>query len=99
MVEAERGADDPLDADIDFHIAILQASANPFYVQFRDVVATALRTSIRFTNRLVGRSASLPAHHAVLEAIERRDAAAAHAAMAAIIADVMNLIEDAEDRA
>ena len=99
MVEAEQGADDPLDADIAFHMAILLASANPFYVQFRDVVATALRTSIRFTNRLVGRSASLPAHHAVLEAIERRDAAAAHAAMAAIIADVMNLIEDAEDRA
>lgn len=50
MEAAEVGADDPLDADIAFHMAVLQASANPFYVQFKDVVATALRTSIRFTN-------------------------------------------------
>jgi DNA-binding FadR family transcriptional regulator len=48
---------------------VLNASANPFYVQFKDVVATALRTSIRFTNRFVGRTASLPAHEAVLLAI------------------------------
>ena len=54
MVAAERGEDDPLEADIAFHLAILHASANPFYVQFRDVVTTALRTSIRFTNRING---------------------------------------------
>jgi DNA-binding FadR family transcriptional regulator len=96
MVAAEAGDDDPLEADIAFHIAILQASANPFYVQFRDVVTTALRTSIRFTNRFKGRTASLPQHHAVLDAIERRDAAAAKAGMVALIADVMSLIADAE---
>ncbi len=69
-----RGKDDHLDAYIAFHIAVLQASANPFYEQFRDVVSTALRTSIRFTNRFKGRTASLPAHHAVLAAIEAKDA-------------------------
>src|SRR3954462_3271227 len=37
MEAAEAGDDDPLEADIAFHIAILQASANPFYQQFRDV--------------------------------------------------------------
>jgi DNA-binding FadR family transcriptional regulator len=71
MAAAEAGDDDPLDADIAFHIAILRASANPFYKQFRDVVETALRTSIRFTNRFHGRTASLPQHRAVLTAIER----------------------------
>lgn len=96
MVEADRGHDDPLDSDIAFHIAVLSASGNPFYVQFRDVVETALRTSIRFTNRWKGRSASLPAHHAVLAAIEARDGAGAHAAMEAIIAEVMALIDQAE---
>src|SRR5688500_34672 len=59
MAAAEAGDDDPLAADIAFHIAVLEASANPFYRQFRDVVETALRTSIRFTNRFNGRTASL----------------------------------------
>ena len=96
MEAAEAGDDDALDADIAFHIAILNASANPFYMQFRDVVTTALRTSIRFTNRFKGRTASLPAHRAVLDAIEAREVASAREAMAAIIAEVMVLIADAE---
>lgn len=99
MEAAEAGDDDPLEADIAFHIAILQASANPFYQQFRDVVTTALRTSIRFTNRFKGRTASLPQHLAVLSAIEKRNAARAKAAMTALIADVMSLIADAERKA
>jgi DNA-binding FadR family transcriptional regulator len=98
MVAAETGDDDPLEADIAFHIAILHASANPFYMQFRDVVTTALRTSIRFTNRFKGRTASLPQHHAVLSAIERREPEMAEAGMTALIADVMTLIADAERR-
>ena len=96
MAAAEMGTDDPLEADIAFHIAVLGASANPFYVQFRDVVETALRTSIRFTNRFNGRTASLPAHRAVLAAIEAGDPAGAHEAMRAIIADVMALVGGAE---
>ncbi|MBL0923082.1 MAG: FadR family transcriptional regulator [Sphingomonadaceae bacterium] len=96
MEAAEHGDDDPLEADIAFHIAILQASANPFYAQFRDVVTTALRTSIRFTNRFKGRTASLPQHKAVLDAIAHRRPEEARAAMAALIADVMALIADAE---
>jgi len=98
MQSAEAGADDPLEADIAFHIAILKACANPFFVQFRDVVETALRTSIRFTNRFKGRTASLPAHRAVLAGIEAREPAAAHEAMTAIIDEVMVLIADAERR-
>ena len=96
MEAAERGDDDPLEADIAFHIAIMQAAANPFYMQFRDVVETALRTSIRFTNRFKGRTASLPQHHAVLAAVERQDSAEAKAAMTELIADVMTLIDEAE---
>jgi DNA-binding FadR family transcriptional regulator len=96
MAAAEAGEDDPLEADIAFHIAILEASANPFYRQFRDVVETALRTSIRFTNRFQGRTASLPQHHDVLSAIERRDEHRAHDAMTDLIADVMMLIAEAE---
>ena len=99
MEAAERGEDDTLEADIAFHLAILQLSANPFYMQFRDVVETALRTSIRFTNRFKGRSASLPQHGAVLTAIGQRDAPGAHSAMTELIADVMALIDEAEAKA
>ena len=96
MVAAEAGDDDPLEADIAFHIAVLEASANPFYAQFRDMVKTALRTSIRFTNRFKGRTASLPQHRAVLTAIQARDGEAARAAMQALIEDVMALIAEAK---
>jgi DNA-binding FadR family transcriptional regulator len=96
MEAAEAGADDSLDADIAFHIAVLDASSNPFYMQFRDVVETALRSSIRFTNRFQGRTASLPAHLAVLTAIEARDPDAALSSMRVIISDVMALISEAE---
>jgi len=92
MEAADRAQDDGLDADIAFHLAILHASGNPFFNQFRELVSTALRTSIRFTNHIVGRSADLAAHARVRDAIVRRDPHAARAAMSAIIADVMDLI-------
>jgi DNA-binding FadR family transcriptional regulator len=98
MEAAEAGRDDTLESDIAFHIAVLEAAGNPFYMQFRDLVETALRSSIRFTNRFVGRTASLPAHKAVLVGIESGIPFAADTAMAAIIADVMGLIADAESK-
>jgi DNA-binding FadR family transcriptional regulator len=60
MKAAETGADHILEADIAFHVAVLKGSKNPFYAQFQDVVATALRSSIQFTNRIKGHSASIP---------------------------------------
>jgi DNA-binding FadR family transcriptional regulator len=93
MKLAEMGRDDPLEADIAFHVAILEAAKNPFYLQFRPMVATALQTSIRFTNRIKGRTASAADHTAVADAIAARDPDAARAAMAQIIAEVLTLIE------
>lgn len=93
MREAEQGLDDTLDADIAFHVAVLAASNNPFVAQLRTVVATALRTSIRFTNRLTGRSASIADHAAVHDAIVAGDGPAARAAMSALIGDVRATIE------
>lgn len=95
MKAAEQGRDDTLEADIAFHVAMLAASRNPFYAQFRDVVETALRKSIRFTNRIRGHSASIPEHAAVADAIEAGDAEAARDAMRALIANVLQLIEGA----
>jgi DNA-binding FadR family transcriptional regulator len=99
MKAAEAGDDDPLESDIAFHVAILHASGNAFFAQFRDVVDAALRTSIRFTNRVVGRTASIADHAAVLDAIEARDSKQARAAMRHLIADVLELIGPADGQA
>ena len=97
MQHAERGDGDALDADIAFHVAVLIASGNPFLVQFRSMVPTALRTSIRYTNRIAGRTASISDHAAVHEAIAAGDAAAAKQAMTVLIEDVLRLIEGMTD--
>ncbi|MES3150768.1 FadR/GntR family transcriptional regulator [Sphingomonas faeni] len=94
MEAGEAGLTDPLEADIAFHVAILRASKNPFYAQFQSVVSTALRTSIRFTNRIKGRSANVADHAAVADAIVARDPAGARVAMTRIIGDVLTLIGD-----
>lgn len=95
MLDAETGRDEPLEADTAFHIAILEATDNPFYAQLGDMVSIALKTSIRFTNRVKGAS-SLEEHRAVLAAIEARDPEAARAAMTALIDSVFALLADAE---
>lgn len=95
MRNAELGEEDVLDADIAFHVAVLQASGNPFFIQFRDTVSTALRTSIRFTNRIAGRTASIEDHSAVYDAIAAGDPERAHTAMRCLIDDVLALIERA----
>lgn len=96
MAAAEAGDDDPLEADIAFHVAILKSSKNPFYSQFRDVVETALRTSIRFTNRIKGRTASVADHAAVRDAILARKGDRARSAMRKVIGEVLQLIETAD---
>lgn len=94
MKLAENGLADPLKADIAFHVAILRASNNPFYVRFRDMVATALTTSIRFTNRVVGRTANIAEHEYVLNAIKRSDYRGAHHAMELLIENVLAIIDN-----
>ena len=94
MRDAESRAGDALEADIAFHVAVLRATDNPFYVQLRNLVATALRVSIQFTNRIKGHSASIADHAAVAEAIADRDSEAARRAMRKIIGDVLSLVGD-----
>lgn len=95
MRAAEQGVDDALDADVAFHVAILNATGNQFFAQFRDVVSTALRHSIRFTNRIKGRSANVGDHAAVYDAIKAGKENAARTAMKRIIGDVLELIDTA----
>lgn len=96
MRDAGQDDDELLAADIAFHVAILAGSGNPFYRQLSDMVETALRTSIRFTNRIEGRTASIETHAAVHDAILARDAAGARFAMRRIIADVFAIMDEAK---
>jgi DNA-binding FadR family transcriptional regulator len=99
MAKSDQGEDDPLESDIAFHVAILQASGNPFFSRFRDVVTTALRTSIRITNRTAGRGPDLEAHGAVMEAIVKRRPSRARNAMETLLIDTRALIDRSENSA
>jgi DNA-binding FadR family transcriptional regulator len=96
MVAADLGEGDSLEADIAFHVAILHATRNAFYAQFRDVVSTALRTSIRITFGTKERGVNVGDHAQVYQAIKQRDPAAARAAMHHLVIGVLDQIEQHE---
>lgn len=97
MIAAEHGEDDPLTSDIAFHISILRASGNRFYARLRELIETALRFSIRTTNRVKGvRLASVNDHKKVSDAILAGDAASAEKAMRALIEEALDLIQRGE---
>ncbi len=80
-------------ADIDFHVAILKASGNPFLIQLKELIHTALTISIGLTNRIAGHTANIADHEAVLNAIERGDGLEAERAMRQILSESLALIE------
>jgi DNA-binding FadR family transcriptional regulator len=93
MQAAERGDDDPLDPDIAFHVAVLRAGRNRFYAQLAGFTATALRFSIRMTNRYKGvRLASVADHKVVADAIIAGRPAVAGEAMRKLIQEALDLI-------
>jgi DNA-binding FadR family transcriptional regulator len=97
MIAADRGDDDPLDSDIAFHVAVLRASRNRFYAQLTGFVATALRFSIRTTNRYKGvRLASVADHKKVADAIIGGRPVAAGEAMRKLIQEALDLINKRE---
>jgi len=97
MSSADSGEDDPLAADIAFHVAVLRASGNRFFSQLSGVTETALRFSIRMTNRFKGvHRASVPDHKRIADAILAGNAAAAVKATRDLIQETVELIEEAE---
>jgi DNA-binding FadR family transcriptional regulator len=93
MQAADRGEDDPLDSDIAFHVAVLRGSSNRFYAQLSELIATALRFSIRMTNRYKGvRLASVADHKKVADAIIAGKVDQAGEAMRKLIQEAMDLI-------
>lgn len=99
MVASAAGGDDPLTSDIEFHIAILQASGNRFYAHLSAFVETALRVSIRFTNATKGvKVPDVGAHGDVLKAIRKKNPNLARRRLRDLLLETIELIVAANDR-
>lgn len=85
MLLCERRDEDPIDARIAFHGAVLQAARNPFYAQFQDAVEAALRIANRMRRRAGDPAGELAAYAAVRGAIASGDWERARAAMHGIV--------------
>ncbi len=83
-----------IQADMEFHAAIIAACRNELLDQLSMTIDAALRATRRVTTQLPGSSiASLPLHRAVLDAIQGRDPATAHMCMRELIDSAADDIE------
>jgi len=97
MQAADRGDDDPLESDIAFHVAVLRAGRNRFFAQLTGFTSTALRISIRTTNRYKGvQLASVADHKKVADAIIAGKSAVAAEAMRKLIQEAIDLVNKRE---
>lgn len=95
MKNAEENSQEDLDADIAFHISILYASNNRFYVRLRDFIKTALRVSISHTSPMKGNHDGIVEDHAkVFNAIKNRNPERAKHSMLLLIDEALNFIEE-----
>lgn len=81
------------EADIAFHLAILDASNNRFMQQMKNLVESALRISIAFTDQSKGvEHGSIEEHHAIAEAIFNGKAKQARELSSQLIREAYDLI-------
>ena len=92
MKGAIDGHFDPIAADIAFHATILEISHNRFYHQLTPIVETALRFSIRLTNKAKGGLADYDAHAKIYKAIRSGNADAASKACRELIREALALL-------
>lgn len=96
MKQAELGLDDPLESDIAFHLSILEASENRFFLQIGRIIDTTLRVSIRFTNRRTGvQTAHYDEHKKVLDQILAGNTEGAQMEMQTLVAGALSVINSA----
>ena len=96
MKQAESGLDDPLESDIAFHLSILNASGNRFFMQLGRIIDTTLRVSIRFTNMLTGvPAAAYVDHKKIYDAIAENRPQKAQKESQKLVGDALQLINTA----
>jgi DNA-binding FadR family transcriptional regulator len=92
MKGAMNGHFDPVAADIAFHATILEISHNRFFHQLTPIVETALRFSIRLTNKTKGALADYDAHDKIYRAIRNSNPDAATRACRELITEALALV-------
>lgn len=94
-MRAASGFSEPaLEADVDFHTALLYATENRFYIRLRDFIRTALTVTIQFTTPAAGDyEGVVDAHEKVLRDIESGDAESARTRMRKLIDDAYAVLE------
>jgi DNA-binding FadR family transcriptional regulator len=92
MKGAMDGHFDPVAADIAFHATILEISHNRFFHQLTPIVETALRFSIRLTNKTKGALADYDAHEKIYRAIRNGNADGASRACRELITEALALV-------
>jgi DNA-binding FadR family transcriptional regulator len=104
MKDATNGMDDTHEADIEFHQSVLSASNNPFFIQLKNFITTALKVNIRFTNRMIAVTvAEYQAHVDIFEHIKNKAPQAAfdaamltQKATLAIVKEQINTLENSK---
>src|SRR5690606_10952689 len=92
---ADENSEEHMQADIDFHVSILYASNNRFYIRLRDFIQTALRVSISHTTPIKGNHHAVYEDHAkIFNAIKNRNPERAKHAMHLLIDEALSFVED-----
>ncbi len=95
MREAPSNSAESRAADLDFHIAVLYATENRFYIRMRDFIRTALDVSIHFTTPGPGHYGdTVDAHAKVYRAIDNGNSERARHSMRTLIDDALVYIEE-----
>jgi DNA-binding FadR family transcriptional regulator len=95
MRNAEENSNEDLESDIAFHISILYASNNRFYIRLRDFIATALRVSISHTSPIKGsHDGIIEDHTKVYNAIRSGNPERAKQSMLALVDEALSFIEE-----
>lgn len=88
--------EEAIEADLQFHAAVVGASHNPLLQQLSAVTREPFRTALSYMNRLPGVEAlGLVAHRALVDAIKRRNPLEARAAAEEVVGLAMLGVEEA----
>ncbi|MFI5057916.1 MAG: FadR/GntR family transcriptional regulator [Candidatus Acidiferrales bacterium] len=99
MDNARRDSDAFIEADLDFHLALAEAAANPIILSLIDSIVGLLREQrLRIFQVEGGPERGQDHHKRILEAVERHDAVAAREAMKAHLRQVRDDYKDAPSR-
>jgi DNA-binding FadR family transcriptional regulator len=94
MRDAPQNSEVGVAADLDFHVALLYATRNRFYIRLRDFIRTALNVTVHFTTPARNSyNEVVVTHEKVAQAIESGDVERARLGMRSLIEDAYALIE------